>query len=88
MELWVISETASIVPLPRSGRGRVGSATRSVIAPAWADPGTCCGQYPLLGEGAVPTHITSLPRVPGPPFFPKQVLSGGNGTLTCIKRDF
>lgn len=85
MEQWVISETASIVPLPRSGSGRVGSATRNVIAPAWADPGTCCGQYPLLGEGAVPTHITSWPAVPSPPFVPKQVLSGGNGTLSTYQ---
>ena len=80
MQLQAISGTVSRVPVPGSGTGsgwgRVWDQHRQCQGPkGWPE-----AQAP--GEGAVPICITFLsPVVPGPPFLPKQVLTGGNGTL-------
>lgn len=82
----VISENVSTVPLPGSGRGAGGDSRKerdcTSLGRSWD---LVWPEAQLLGEAAVPTHITFLPTVPGPPLFPKQVLAGGNGTLSTFQ---
>lgn len=86
VEQWVISENFSTVPLPGSGRGAGGDSRKerdcTSLGRSWD---LVWPEAQLLGEAAVPTHITFLPTVPGPPLFPKQVLPGGNGTLSTFQ---